>query len=223
MLDAAAKLQAELISAQSELQALRQVYSDSNVRVRSAQARIAELEQRIGDLNAGPRGQDSVSPEGHRSDVFPSIRDLPSLGVTYADLYRQTETKERVIDFLNQQYELAKLQEVKETPSVRVLDPARVPDHRIFPSRLTIILIGTTCAVLIGLFWSASREGWDALDDSDECKQFAREVWLDMRLDWQHVRRQNSDNCLAPLYSHSPDTPAWSATNGHSSDPGVEA
>src|SRR5579859_7391846 len=43
MVDAAARLQAEQIAGQSEVDSLRQIYGDSNVRVRAAQARVAEF------------------------------------------------------------------------------------------------------------------------------------------------------------------------------------
>ena len=56
--------------------------------------------------------------------MFPSIRRLPLLGVTYADLYQRTKIQETVYELLTQQYELAKVQEAKEIPSVKVLDPA---------------------------------------------------------------------------------------------------
>ena len=47
MVEAAATLQGELIAARSELEGLRQLYADSNVRVRSVQARVAELENQL--------------------------------------------------------------------------------------------------------------------------------------------------------------------------------
>jgi capsular polysaccharide transport system permease protein len=47
MLEAAATLQGRLMLAQSELQGLRQIYSDSNVRVRDVRARVAELQSQL--------------------------------------------------------------------------------------------------------------------------------------------------------------------------------
>ena len=49
MVDAAAKLQAELIVGQSELDSLQQIYGDGNVRVRAARARIGVLKSRAGE------------------------------------------------------------------------------------------------------------------------------------------------------------------------------
>ena len=50
MLDAAAILQGQLIAAKSELSGLQQMYTSENVRVRSLQAHISELEQQLNTL-----------------------------------------------------------------------------------------------------------------------------------------------------------------------------
>ena len=47
MVDAAAILQGQYIAARSELEGLRQIYTDSNVRVRSVQARVDELQNQL--------------------------------------------------------------------------------------------------------------------------------------------------------------------------------
>ena len=49
--EAAAKLQAQLIIEQSELDSVKQVYGDSNVRVRAARARMAELQRELAKLS----------------------------------------------------------------------------------------------------------------------------------------------------------------------------
>ena len=133
MVEAAASLQGHLIAAQSELEGLRQIYADSNVRVRAVRARIAELQKKLeqmGDGDLSPTGSPGTSP------LYPSIRKLPLLGVTYAELYRTNKIQETVFELLTQQCELAKVQEAKETPSVKVLDVAKVPEKKAFPPRL---------------------------------------------------------------------------------------
>jgi uncharacterized protein involved in exopolysaccharide biosynthesis len=190
MMDAAATVAGQLIAAQSELEGLRQIYSDSNVRVRSVNARIQALERRMGELSNGSTpGKDGNQPKGDFEQLFPSIKKLPLLGITYADLYRQTKVQEVVFEVLTQQYELAKVQEAKETPVVRVLDAAKVPDHKAFPSRLLIILIGTCASIVAGVMWSAGRERWHEIDDSDARKVFVAEVWRDVQTDVREARR----------------------------------
>jgi uncharacterized protein involved in exopolysaccharide biosynthesis len=61
--------------------------------------------------------------------MFPSLRKLPLLGVTLADLYRRTKAQEAVIETLTREYELTKVQEAKDIPKVEVLDVANPPDR----------------------------------------------------------------------------------------------
>jgi uncharacterized protein involved in exopolysaccharide biosynthesis len=146
MVESAAILQGQLIAAQSELEGLSQIYTPNNVRVRSARAQVEELRrqlQQIGGLNA------SLTTEASQSDeLYPPIRKLPLLGVEWADLYRQMKIQETVYELLNQQYELARIQEAKEIPTVDVIDPANLPEKRSWPPRALIVtlLTGITLA-----------------------------------------------------------------------------
>ena len=47
MVEAAANLQGRLIAAQAELSGLQQIYTNNNVRVRAAEARVNELQQKL--------------------------------------------------------------------------------------------------------------------------------------------------------------------------------
>src|SRR5262249_41051548 len=137
-----AVLQGQLIAAESELQGLKQIYTENNVRVRSAQARIAELRQQLEKFGGTDASLDTDS-SGSSQNLYPSIRKLPLLGVTWADLYRQVKIQETIYELLNQQYELTRIQEAKEIPTIRIIDPANFPEKKSWPPRLLIILIFT--------------------------------------------------------------------------------
>src|SRR5258708_37829189 len=85
--------------------------------------------------------------------MYPAIRKLPLLGVAYADLYRRTKIQEAVLETLTKEYEMAKVQEVKEIPTVKDLDVASVPDKKSFPPRLLIILLGMILATCFGVLF----------------------------------------------------------------------
>lgn len=180
MVEAAATLQGQLIAAQSELEGLRQIYSDSNVRVRSVRARIDELKHQLEKV--GGKDEDGSQPLAQQTDpLYPSIRKLPLLGVTYADLYRRTRVEEAIFESLTKEYELAKVQEAKEIPAVKVLDPPNVPDKKSFPPRLLIIFLGTTLALCMGAAWVFAKAAWEQTDSSDPRKMFAQEVFATVK------------------------------------------
>jgi nucleoside-diphosphate-sugar epimerase/capsule polysaccharide export protein KpsE/RkpR len=178
MVEAAAALEGELIAAQTQLQGLRQVYTDSNVRVRATQAKIDELRRQLRRL--GGQGETTAKPEGDNSGemLYPSIRRLPLLGVTFTDLYRSTRIQEAVFETLTKQYELAKVEEAKEVPSVRVLDPPDVPEKKSFPPRTLITLMGTFAGFLIGVAWLLGKESWTQWDTENPGRILIADVGL---------------------------------------------
>jgi uncharacterized protein involved in exopolysaccharide biosynthesis len=175
MVTAAATLQGQLIAAQSELEAYRQIYTDNNVRVRSLQARVNELHSSLEKL-AGKGANDKSSAQ----QLYPSLRELPLLGVQYADLFRRMKVEEAVFETLTKEDELAKVQEAKEIPSVRVLDPPEVPDKKSFPPRLMIVTLGAMLAFVFGTTWILGSSAWGAVDPKDPRKAVAIEVWGDV-------------------------------------------
>ncbi len=116
MVEAAAVLQGQLMAAEAEEQGLKQIYTSNNVRVRSLDSRIAELRRQLDLLGKAGTGQGSEGKTDSENSIYPSIRKLPILGVTYFDLYRQARIQEALYEALTQRYEFAKVQEAKEIP-----------------------------------------------------------------------------------------------------------
>lgn len=180
MVEAAATLQGHLIAAQSELEGLRQIYADNNVRVRAVRARIDELQKKLQEMGGGDLAPDASADSGL---PYPSIRKLPLLGVTYEDLYRRNKIEETVFELLTQQCELAKVQEAKETPSVKVLDVAKVPERKSFPPRLFIMLLGGFFAFMLGTVWVLGKTSWEEMDANHPAKLLAHEAYTTIKAD----------------------------------------
>jgi len=185
MLDTAGALAGEMIAGQAQLEGLRRIYTNNNSRVKSLSARVAELRkqlEKLGGAQANGVNDDASSP-GRSADPpdaqglpYPTIRSLPLLGAKYADYYRLAKIQETVYELLTEQYELAKVQEAKETPSVKVLDPARIPEKKSFPPRLAIMFLGTLLASTISVAWVLGSARWGEVDPHDPRKVFLQEV-----------------------------------------------
>jgi uncharacterized protein involved in exopolysaccharide biosynthesis len=178
MVESAAVLQGQLIAARSELQGLEQIYTKNNIRVRTVEARIAELQRQLQNMGGeGPPPEGAApSAEPNPPELYPSIRKLPLLGVRWADLYRQTKINETVFGLLRQKYELARIQEAKEIPTIKVLDPPAVPEKKTSPHRLVIVLLGTLLVFAGGCAWIAASFAWNEMSSEDLRKQLAQEV-----------------------------------------------
>jgi uncharacterized protein involved in exopolysaccharide biosynthesis len=176
MVETAATLEGQLIAAQSELEGLRQIYTDQNVRVRSTQARINELKAQLNKLAGTAADPQQIDGDSALNTPYPTLRQLPILGVPYADKLRHMKVQEVIYETLTRQYELAKVQEAKEVPSVKVLDAPVVPELKSFPPRMLIMLLGTFLTTMAAVLWVLGAGYWHETDPRDPGKVLAAEV-----------------------------------------------
>lgn len=194
MLGAAAELEGQLIAAETELEGLQQIYTANNVRVRAIQARIDEYRRQLqkmggkvpaeGAVSSGAQTDESAA---QKPDLYPSIRELPVLGVRWADLYRRTKVEETVFETLTKQYELAKVEEAREIPSVKILDPADVPERKSFPPRTVLVLVGVFLVSGVATAWVLGRARWREVDPSDPGKILLHDILENMRTSVERV------------------------------------
>lgn len=185
MVNAGARVQAELLVAQSGLQSLRQIYGDSNVRVRETEARIASLQGELAKMtgSSAPLATDALHDDGmdpdsgdDKGELYPPLRQLPRLAVPYADLYRRVKVQEGVFELLTQQYELARIEESKDVPVVSVIDSPGIPEKKSFPPRLILTLLLTFLSFAGASGLILIRDHWAKVDPRDPRKTLAAEV-----------------------------------------------
>jgi capsule polysaccharide export protein KpsE/RkpR len=180
VVDSGAKLQAQLLVEQSGLASLRQIYGDSNVRVRASEARIGALEHELRTLSGSstvPASDEHAISLSHDGQVdYPALRQLPRLAVPYADLYRKVKVRETVFDLLTQQYELARIQEAKDIPVISVVDAPGIAEKKSFPPRLLLALALTTLAFAAASAHLLLLNRWRQIEPSDLRRVLARQV-----------------------------------------------
>lgn len=185
MVDAGARVQAQLLVEQAGLQSLRQIYGDQNVRVRESEARIASLKSELAKMtgtSTPPVGQDdsSAATDGTAGstteELYPPLRQLPRLAVPYADLYRRVRVQETLYELLTQQYEMARIEEAKDVPAISVIDAPGIAEKKSFPPRLLLALALTFLAFAFTSVLILMREHWSTVDKKDPRKELAAEV-----------------------------------------------
>jgi len=202
MVESEARLQGELVAAQSELEGLQQIYTDNNIRVRSLRARIDSLKREVENVSGNKA--DLSSDESKIAGDFPSIRKLPLVGVRWANLYREAKIQETVYELLTQEYEFAKVQEAKEIPTVNLLDPPLMPERKSFPPRILITVTGAIFAFFFASSIIIGAEAWKQ-NQSPE-KQLATEIWT-------HIAARDSKT---RVIAHQ----VWSKLNGRNGSSG---
>jgi uncharacterized protein involved in exopolysaccharide biosynthesis len=196
MVDAAAKLQGELIVGQSELGSLEQIYGSGNVRVRAAEARVANLQHELSKMAGSSVPPQPASSSGDGSEasqneeLYPPLRQLPRLAVPYADLYRRVRVQETVYELLTQQYEIARIQEAKDVPVVGIIDAPGLPEKKSFPPRLLVALLLTIFAVCASAAYFLFRHRWELMSDADPLKVLSRRVHQDVQSRLQRSTRE---------------------------------
>ena len=182
--DAGAKLEGQLIAGKTELDSLRQIYGDQNVRVRAAEARNAILQRELQRAN----GQSSTGPDGSDIDPshpYPALRQLPQLGVRWANLYRNVRIHETVFDLLSEEYETARIEEVKSIPTVSVIDVPGMPEKKSGPHRTLIVLISTLLSAVLTAAFLLARRSWLEMDGGDARRVLATNIATTIRNGWR--------------------------------------
>ncbi len=169
MVDEGLKLQAELIDGRSILAALRQTYSEDNVRVRAQEAHNAELQRQLEEMRGST--QRSTASVNTDKPTYPTAEELPKLGLTYYDLERRLTVEESLWEALTREYESAKVEEAAETPSVQVLDPANVPAGKSSPVRRFIVELGALISLVLACVVVFLGMVWEGVTQEDELKK----------------------------------------------------
>lgn len=131
---ATAELESQIMANQIELSLLKNTFKEGQQQVQQKQKLINELEQQL----------DGMFMDGRKDkrQLFPAIKNVPDIALKYAQLVREQEIQSLVLQFLMQQYEQLKIQEMKDTPTLQFIDRPVRPEKRTSPTRsITAILI----------------------------------------------------------------------------------
>ena len=177
-----ARVHGELVVAESELDSLRQIYGDANVRVRETEARIAGLQHELTKMGGSSaplpmvsNNDSDVTLQDNSSSYLP-LRQVPRLAVPYANLYREVQVQETIYNLLTQQYEIARVQEAKDIPVVNIIDAPGIPEKKAFPPRFVLTIALTLATLILSFYCTVARHHWRLMNPEDPRKRFWREV-----------------------------------------------
>jgi uncharacterized protein involved in exopolysaccharide biosynthesis len=152
-----ARLKAELITKEVQLAALRNSMTDESTEVRTLLAGIAKLRAQLG----------LMSGAGESGGVIPSVGNAPSIGIQYVRRLREFKTQEALFEQLTKQYELAKINEARDSSTLQVLDEAVAPLRKSKPKRALIVILTTVTAFFCSIFVVFIKEYLSKLSPED--------------------------------------------------------
>jgi len=157
MIEAAAMIQAQIMSQEVQLQVMGTYLSPNNPEIARAQSSVSELRKQLQIMESGKSGKEQLPGDRLR----PAITSVPALALEYGRLTRDLKVHETLYALLVSQYEQAKLTEARDTPTVQVLDPAIPAERKSRPKIALNVLIVGILSLLIGIFWAFVREAMD--------------------------------------------------------------
>lgn len=99
---------------------------------------LKELKKQLSKIEFGSKVQEEKNFGAGFSVPFSK---LPEVSLEYARLLRNVKVQEAIYELLTQQYEQAKIMELKDTPTIQSLDRASPPEQRTFPKRTQIVVL----------------------------------------------------------------------------------
>jgi uncharacterized protein involved in exopolysaccharide biosynthesis len=139
-----------------KLSVLEETLSETHPEIQFLKSEISGLKKELDKMDFG-------DPE---SAVIPGFSNVPNLGLKLGRLMRDVEVQNTLYNFLTQQYEEAKIQEAKDTPTVQVLDYAVLPQLKYKPVRSRIVIIGFVLSTIFSLYYVYFRARWQLLSNT---------------------------------------------------------
>ena len=151
LVETTARLRGQITVKEVQIGAMRSFATDRNPDMRMAQQELDTLKYELARLEgSGSAGQAKAAAERQG--------DKAGSGIDSVRLLRDVKYQETVYELLAKQFELAKIDEAKESTVVQVLDKAIEPDRKSKPKRSIIVLLATLAALFVGVIGAFVRE-----------------------------------------------------------------
>lgn len=169
VISAMASIQGDMISKQLELSYLNSFAGRGESNVLQLQQQISIMQQKLRQLeeaNGVPSTQaGSGSGAGSAGVFFPNAMTVPALRFELEELVRDEKIQETVYFLMTQRYELAKIDEARDTATFQILDQPTEPTVRYRPKRKQLAMFGfaggvaVACLLIVLPVWWRRRVG----------------------------------------------------------------
>ncbi|MCQ4143603.1 Wzz/FepE/Etk N-terminal domain-containing protein [Vogesella sp. AC12] len=142
IIDNVATFKAQIATKEVQLSAMRSFATEQNPDYLRTQQEITAMQKQLAQLE---RGQLSAG------DIVVPTGKLPESGLAYIRALREVKYQETLFELMSKQFEMAKLDEARDSALIQVLDVATTPDYRSKPKRMLIVLAGTALGAVAGV------------------------------------------------------------------------
>ena len=175
----AALLRAQIAEREVQLKVLRTSSTEQNPAVIRLTSELRALRGELARMESAQGGS-----QGSAVDM--PVGRIPEAAVDYVRARRELKLQETLLESMVRQYEVAKLDEAKEGPSLQQVDVALPPDHKSRPPRAVIVVASTLVALFLACAWVVLRRYALERRAGDP---IAAAAWLGLRRAWGFGRR----------------------------------
>ena len=169
-----AQLEGTIAAKEVQLNAMRSFATNNNPDVMRMRGEIQGYRAQLEKMKTGKFS--------HDGDILVPTGKIPEVGVEYVRSLRNLKYRETIFELLSKQYELAKIDEAKESSNIQVLDEAVQAEKKTNPKKLLIILIGFVGGGLLALFLALMRDAYLQSSRDD----LGKNRWTLLRNAWKN-------------------------------------
>ena len=157
-IEAASKIKGHILANEVRLEVFKKAYNSGHPDIDQLINEIAALTEQLYWMEYGKEIEHT-----NIKNIFPAFSRMPELETQLRQLMREVEIQNTLFTFLTQQYEEAKINEAKDTPTIQILDIAVKPNVKYKPFRALIVIGAGMFGLIFGCFISFVRERNDQL------------------------------------------------------------
>jgi capsule polysaccharide export protein KpsE/RkpR len=161
MIETMATIQGQLMAKELELETLFSYATDNHPQAGILKTQIRDLKETLKELGDGKEGGYLAS-----KDIFIPAARIPDMALRYARYLRDVKVQLTLYELLAEQYEMARILEAKDSPTVQVLDVAEAAVNKSRPRRGLIVLSSTFGALIFAFFLSLLMESVTSVQEA---------------------------------------------------------
>ncbi|PTU66779.1 hypothetical protein DB032_18535 [Chromobacterium sp. Panama] len=151
------QLKASIAAKEVQLEALRSYATEQNPLYQRSRQELAGLKTQLAKLENGA---------AIAGDVMVPTGKMPQSGLEYLRRLREVKYQETIFELLAKQYELARIDEAKDSSQIQILDSAAIPELRSKPIRSLITVVGLFSGLVLGIALALLRERFQIAQQS---------------------------------------------------------
>lgn len=168
LIEAFARLKAEIAAKEVQIGVMSRFATKENPEFIRAQEQLTGLKAQLSRLvnSTGSTNGDIMVPTGK----------VPEIGLHYVRRVRELRYQEAMFEALSKQYELARIDEAKDSAVIQFVDRAVSPEKKSKPRRLAIALVAGGITLLLAFVAALILEAFDRAKSNPDTAKAAAEL-----------------------------------------------